>query len=154
MSEATVANVQEVRGHIIARPRLTRLLDTTSAHVILLVAPAGYGKTTLAREWLRASAMWYAASSASSDIAALVRGLTAAVCPDGDPRADRLIRVVAGTPDLEKAVPALVSELQQMFSAFYPRWLVIDDYHLVGSSAAQELIDGLSRARSINLLVI
>ena len=40
------------RRHIIERPRLTRLLDETSARVIMLVAPAGYGKTTLARQWL------------------------------------------------------------------------------------------------------
>ena len=46
-------NAAEVgRDHIIKRPRLTRLLDETEARVILLVAPAGYGKTTLAREWL------------------------------------------------------------------------------------------------------
>jgi replication-associated recombination protein RarA len=38
--------------HIIKRPRLTKLLDEADARVILLVAPAGYGKTTLAREWL------------------------------------------------------------------------------------------------------
>ena len=42
-------NAAEVgRDHIIKRPRLTRLLDETEARVILLVAPAGYGKTTLA----------------------------------------------------------------------------------------------------------
>src|SRR5215210_5863426 len=39
-------------GHIIERPRLTKLLDETTARVITLVAPAGYGKTTLARQWL------------------------------------------------------------------------------------------------------
>ena len=37
--------------HIIERPRLTKLLDGADARIILLVAPAGYGKTTLAREW-------------------------------------------------------------------------------------------------------
>ena len=39
--------------HIIERPRLLKLLDETEAKIILLVAPAGYGKTTLARQWLR-----------------------------------------------------------------------------------------------------
>ena len=37
--------------HVIRRPRLTKLLDEANARIILLVAPAGYGKTTLAREW-------------------------------------------------------------------------------------------------------
>ena len=38
--------------HIIERPRLLKLLDETEAKIILLVAPAGYGKTTLARQWV------------------------------------------------------------------------------------------------------
>ena len=31
---------------------MTRLLDESPARVKMLVAPAGYGKTTLARQWL------------------------------------------------------------------------------------------------------
>ena len=40
------------RRYIIKRPRLTRLLDRSTAPVLSLIAPAGYGKTTRAREWL------------------------------------------------------------------------------------------------------
>ena len=154
MSKATVANAADSRSHIIARPRLTRLLNAASAHVILLVAPAGYGKTTLAHEWLTTNPIWYAASPASADVAALVRGLIDAVDPDDAQHAERVIRVLAGTNEPEKAVAALVEELVKMFRPLHPRWLVIDDYHFVASSAAaEELIDGLSRARSLNLLV-
>src|SRR4051812_50033308 len=65
------------RNHIIERPRLTRLLDETSARVIMLVAPAGYGKTTLARQWLaRHQHAWYQGSAASSDVAALGLGVS------------------------------------------------------------------------------
>src|SRR5438132_4938105 len=80
----TVTEVPELavsagRRHIIKRPRLTRLLDETSARVILLVAPAGYGKTTLAREWLatRRSA-WWSATPASADVAAFAAGIATA----------------------------------------------------------------------------
>ena len=42
----------------------------------MLVAPAGYGKTTLARQWLaNRPHAWYQASAASSDVAALAAGL-------------------------------------------------------------------------------
>src|SRR5438105_4221883 len=78
----TVTEVPELavsagRRHIIKRPRLTRLLDETTARVILLVAPAGYGKTTLAREWLagRRSVTWWAASTTSADVAAFALGI-------------------------------------------------------------------------------
>jgi ATP/maltotriose-dependent transcriptional regulator MalT len=36
---------------IIERPRLIEALDQTEARTILMLAPAGYGKTTLARQW-------------------------------------------------------------------------------------------------------
>ena len=41
---------------IIKRPRLTKLLDESEARIMLLCAPAGYGKTTLAREWVETRA--------------------------------------------------------------------------------------------------
>jgi LuxR family maltose regulon positive regulatory protein len=58
-------------SYIIKRPRLTKLLDESEARIILLCAPAGYGKTTLAREWVetRSEAVaWYGARDARSDI--------------------------------------------------------------------------------------
>ena len=70
------------RRHIIERPRLTRLLDETSAKVIMLVAPAGYGKTTLARQWLANKPhAWYQGGASSGDVAALALGITGASEP-------------------------------------------------------------------------
>ena len=64
---------------IIERPRLTRLLSESESRITLIVAPAGYGKTTLAREWLRdRKHAWYQATQASSDVAALALGLAEA----------------------------------------------------------------------------
>ena len=66
--------------HIIKRPRLTKLLDEAEARIVLLVAPAGYGKTTLAREWTSQRgrrALWYRAGTGASDVAAVARGLVA-----------------------------------------------------------------------------
>ena len=68
------------RRRIIERPRLTTLLDESQGRIKLLVAPAGYGKTTLARQWLETRpAAWYSATPASVDVAALAAGLRAAV---------------------------------------------------------------------------
>src|SRR5919198_4927698 len=81
ISESIVEAVGAQR-HIIKRPRLTRLLDETTARIILLVAPAGYGKTTLAREWCEARAgptAWYQAGTSAADVAALAADLSYAV---------------------------------------------------------------------------
>ena len=40
------------RRRIIERPRLIALLDESTARVRMLVAAAGYGKTTLAEQWV------------------------------------------------------------------------------------------------------
>ena len=52
MGKGTSKSIVPAQRHIIERPRLTKLLDDSNAQVILLVAPAGYGKTTLARQWV------------------------------------------------------------------------------------------------------
>jgi LuxR family maltose regulon positive regulatory protein len=129
------------RRHIIERPRLTRLLDQTQARVIALVAPAGYGKTTLAREWLATRrCAWYTASTASSDVAALAVGFATAAAPLL-PRASRHVaewieRCSDPTARVDKLVDVVASE----FSAFPQQtWLVIDDFHLTMEAEAPSL---------------
>ena len=71
--------VEAARRYIIKRPRLTRLLDNANARVLMLVAPAGFGKTTLAREWVSDRPhVWYRGSTATADVAALIAGLAEA----------------------------------------------------------------------------
>ena len=80
------------RRRIIPRPRLTKLLDESPARIKLLVAPAGYGKTTLAQQWLEVPErrdVWYRGGPASADVAALAAGISAvasAVVPDAGKR--------------------------------------------------------------------
>src|SRR5512146_3158982 len=72
MVELDEQTTSEASRHIIERPRLTRLLDEATARVIMLVAPAGYGKTTLARQWLADRPhVWFEARPSSADMAAL-----------------------------------------------------------------------------------
>jgi len=55
---------------IIERPRLIKLLDESEARIILLLAPAGYGKTTLARQWAKTlnGAIWVSLTPAHRDV--------------------------------------------------------------------------------------
>jgi LuxR family maltose regulon positive regulatory protein len=123
------------------RPRLTRLLDESRAQAIVITAPAGYGKTTLATEWLqgREDVFWYHATNASADVAAFSAGLAdlvSALLPGAGDRLKQRLRV-ADTP--ERAARPL-AELLAEDLAEWPEsaLLVVDDYHLVADSAPVE----------------
>ena len=69
---------------------MTRLLDEAAerCRILMLIAPAGYGKTTLAREWIESGGRrfgWYSAGPSSADVAAVAADFAAAaaeVVPD------------------------------------------------------------------------
>ncbi len=76
MGDGTATQSHVRRRRIIERPRLTTLLDQSQGRIKMLVAPAGYGKTTLARQWLKEKTLaWFTGTSACIDVAALAAGL-------------------------------------------------------------------------------
>jgi LuxR family maltose regulon positive regulatory protein len=123
---------------------------------MLLVAPAGYGKTTLAREWLQdRKHAWYQATPASSDVAALALGLADAgggvLTQVGSQLRGRLKTVSDAAAEAESLAANLADE--------FARWpneirLVVDDYHLLADNpAAETFFDTFTRATSIPLLI-
>src|SRR3954471_10934236 len=112
MATTEETTVRLGRNHIIERPRLTRLLDETSARVIMLVAPAGYGKTTLARQWLATRPhAWYQASAASSDLAALALAVSEALDSFAQGARQLLFERIGATPDVDQDLDVL-AEIQ------------------------------------------
>src|SRR3954453_3898862 len=156
VGEATALDTSRAGRRIIERPRLTRLLTDSESRVMLLVAPAGYGKTTLAREWLRdRKHVWYQATPASSDVAALALGLAdaAGVVAPTAPSHVRAHIKAAREPATATAMIAtrLAAELEG-----WPRdtRFVIDDYHLLGrASQAESLIETLVTSTQIPFLI-
>lgn len=143
---------------IIERPRLTRLLDNSTARVRMLIAPAGYGKTTLAEQWTSApgrTAAWYQCRRASADVAHLAIGLAeaaSAILPGCDTRLrERLL--ATKDPSVEVAV---LAEILAEDMAGWPAdsWLVIDDYHLLRSACDAELfIEHLAEQSPVSFLI-
>ena len=148
--------VEAARRYIIKRPRLTRLLDNANARALMLVAPAGFGKTTLAREWVADRPhVWYRGTTATADVAALIAGLSTAtseVIPGVGARAVARMRAT-GTPEQD------VDILADLFAedlAEWPDdlWLVIDDYQFAMEAKAPErFVDDLLRRSPIKLLL-
>ena len=100
MTEVPQLDIPAARRHIIKRPRLTRLLDETTARVILLVAPAGYGKTTLARQWAKtlSGAIWVSLTPAHRDVVTFAEDLAAGADALGG-SSTKFIREYLGTLD-------------------------------------------------------
>jgi DNA-binding CsgD family transcriptional regulator len=152
----TTAAVGVGRRRIIKRPRLTRMLDESSARIILLVAPAGYGKTTLAQEWLddKRSA-WYRASTASADVAALAVGLATTAAEIVPGAGDRMRQRLRATDRPEEEARILAEMLAEDLGDWpSDSWLVIDDYHLGLESSPSEAFVGTLIHRSSLRLVI
>jgi LuxR family transcriptional regulator, maltose regulon positive regulatory protein len=143
--------------HLIRRPRLTKLLDEANARIILLVAPAGYGKTTLAREWTSQRgrrALWYRARTGASDVAVVARGLSLALAPlsPGVERSVREMLAALRTPEDE---PEAIADVLAEELDGWPRgtWLVIDEYELAPQGAPMKLVERFVQVSGAHVLI-
>ncbi len=151
----------------VARPRLVsraRLLDCladeSSSGLILVCAPAGYGKTTLLAEWahlLRQSGTavaWYALDAGDADPIAFSAYLVASFMDALGPlpelvQAAQRLRA-APESDPQRVLPALINSLLTSGRACT---LILDDYHLVDSPAIHAALVYLYEHRPGNLRI-
>jgi DNA-binding CsgD family transcriptional regulator len=151
--EGTVTTHGRAPSFIIKRPRLTKLLDDSEARIILLVAPAGYGKTTLAREWLKTwpgPVGWVPASMASADIAELSIGIASELDRVLENHDGSIARRIAALTPLQPRPEALARAIVGCYVDWPNLALAVDDYHhLASSPASEEFVGSL-----VNLLPI
>jgi ATP/maltotriose-dependent transcriptional regulator MalT len=126
---------------------LTRLLDEATARIILLVAPAGYGKTTLAREWCESReglTAWYQAGTSATDVAALAADLSRVV-EEILPGAGQQLRGYLRAQEAHQVNPSTLARLLGEHVSEWPAdaLIVIDDYHSVVDSVTSDRFIGL-----------
>ena len=142
----------------VPRPRLTRLLDDTRAQTLILDAPAGYGKTSLAVEWLRGrnDVAWFTARPDSGDVGAAVLGVALAASRLLPQAADRVRQRLSIVEEPAQAAVTFAEILAEDLADWPSGGIIaIDDYHhLAESDAAESFIDWLLALRgSLRLLV-
>lgn len=143
------------RDFIIKRPRLTKLLDESTSRLLLLVAPAGYGKTTLAREWIaeREHVAWYAGGPAMADVAALSVGVVEVLARlHAPPKEDVVerVRILAARGHDPRGLAKAVAGAAPGSEAL----LVVDDYQYIAESAdAEAFIEELVALTGFRLLL-
>jgi LuxR family maltose regulon positive regulatory protein len=156
MSRRDEQTISAGRRHIIERPRLTRILDEATAKVITLVAPAGYGKTTLARQWLAGRPhVWLHANEASSDVVALATAIGTTLAGFGVGRCDQLfarVRTLRGVDEELRSLAEL--QAQELAHVDEDVWFVLDDYeHIAGNRDAEEYVRLLLELVNVRFLI-
>lgn len=148
-------------GHILARERLlARLDDNPERPFTLICAPAGYGKTTLAVQWLQSSptvvpdaeqpaqpanSVWLSLDEGDNNISRLLAHLVSAIqTVHPEACSDSLALLHAqGTLSQEHLTTVLIRELCQLPG---PRLvLVLDDYHVIRQKEIHVLLVELIR---------
>ncbi|HEX9117899.1 MAG TPA: LuxR C-terminal-related transcriptional regulator [Anaerolineae bacterium] len=154
---ATKLFARPARARVVARPRLTRLLDEgRSASLILVSAPAGFGKTTLITDWLgqrSQNACWLSLDAADNDPARFLSYLIGALqrCAPGVGEDLAGLLRSPEPPSAEDILAGLVNELAAVLADLI---LVLDDYHVITSPAVNAALTFLLENLPPNLHLV
>ncbi|RME47991.1 MAG: hypothetical protein D6791_04485 [Chloroflexi bacterium] len=132
-----------------------RLVDFIHAHIdrklIILSAPAGYGKTSLLIDYVHDSELpvcWYTLDERDSDPRVFLEYLVASIrrrFPDFGQRISVILRSdESHLPDWETIAAALVNDMVEAIGEYFV--IVLDDYHVLDEdSGVHNLLDKLLR---------
>jgi LuxR family maltose regulon positive regulatory protein len=141
---ASKIEVPPVRRGTVSRTALVnRLRAATSSALATVIAPAGYGKTTLLAQWAardNRQVAWVTLDERDNDPVVLLQHITAALERD-EPVEPRVVEAV-GSPGASiwtKALPRLARELAERG----PIVLVLDDFNLLHSRGSLAAIAAL-----------
>ena len=135
------------RQGMVARPRLQERLDRSlGAKLMLVSAPAGFGKSTMLVEWLAAAesragstvrGAWLSLDAADNDPARFWRYVVAAIRTAVPGVGEDALTLLdeARPPPVEAALTTLVNELA---ATEVECVLLLDDYHVVDAPAIHE----------------
>lgn len=138
-----------LRDDILSRERLNGWLEhAVSGRLALIVAEAGFGKTTLLADWARHTSRrtaWYRLEADDRDWLTFIRHVVGSgreLNPGFAPETlEALLQVGPGGPTREELVTSLVHELADFGSAARHGFtLIFDDYHVIDGNDETEPI--------------
>ena len=138
--------VPPIRSIQIARPGLIDLINGgLDQELILVSAPAGYGKTTLASRWLKESKIafsWLSLDSSDNDPIRFLQYLLAALLPIAPGIKNDLLSMLQGIQptQFENVINLLANELALVSDPFV---LVLDDFHVIQSETVLKILSYL-----------
>ena len=133
-----------VTADLVHRPRLKVLLNSGLDHPLILVAaPAGFGKSTLLSAWLETIDFpnaWISLSEADNDFGVFLAYFLDAIqtlFPDSLPETQTFLNSIS-LPAVSVIAHSLINELDELDCDFI---LVMDDYHLIHEQLIHELLN-------------
>ena len=137
--------IPKLRPSLVPRPRLIERLDQADSRLILVSAPAGFGKTTVLAEWLATAdgdwpAAWLSLDQSDNDPALFWAYCIAALqtLQAGVGASALSLLQSPQPPSIEALLGTLIKEIGAIGHRFA---LVLDDYHLID---AQSVHDGIA----------
>jgi ATP/maltotriose-dependent transcriptional regulator MalT len=150
-----------VRPSILRRAALEERLDELfDRRLALVVAGAGFGKSTLLAGWAAdLECVWYTITPRDAELGALTRGLAAAVrgrVPDLPPELSASLPSGGSESDDWDRADAAAAQLCESLERLLPHdlVLVVDDLHELESSTSIRLIESLCRQAPSTLHVV
>ncbi|MFZ0544391.1 MAG: LuxR C-terminal-related transcriptional regulator [Candidatus Promineifilaceae bacterium] len=136
--------IPSLRSSLVPRPQLiARLNKEQSYKLILLSAPAGYGKTTLVTEWIdqiraNVALCWLSLDEDDSDLQQFFNYLAAAIRPLPDSQSS-LLQLLQSPQTLpaKNLMAAFVNDVTPVSTSFL---LVLDDYHAIESAEIEQAV--------------
>jgi LuxR family maltose regulon positive regulatory protein len=140
---STKVHIPSLRAHHVPRPRLVGILNRGSqARLVLISAPAGYGKSTLVCEWLQQGRLpvgWLSLDASDNDFRRLVAYMVAALqaaLPGFGHQTLGFLESPQPVPG-QAILTALVNELDKRGEQIA---LILDDYHHITDRSIHEAI--------------
>ena len=147
MVETITPAVSPALAHIIERPRLiARLEEGGGSRVSMFAAPAGYGKTTLARQWGERQdcpVVWYRTNRASGDVALLAvqfDELFASLAPELPRDPGKVAAIAAANPSPSPLGRALVRTFEAISQDIL---VIVDEWEAAETPESDELLSML-----------
>ena len=143
---ATKLFIPQARQSLVLRQRLIDRLDKCLDRAVILVsAPAGFGKTTLVSTWVRGlphPVAWLSLDEGDNDLTRFFSYLVAAL-QQIDPSIGQDIRgalAASSPPPVDTLIAALIDDLITLPADFL---LVLDDFHTIDDATVHAAIQAL-----------
>src|SRR4051812_4032759 len=119
------------RRRLVQRARLIDRLGADGPRLVVIAAPAGFGKTTLLAQWLAAGerrVAWLALDPGDADVRVFLAHLVAAIQTIEPEAGADALALLESTASPDAVLVSLINDLDVLAG---PTVVALDDYHVI-----------------------